>query len=93
MATEMDRFYDLLQRQGEILKAHGELLATIEQSQVDTRERLFGSAGSPGVIQYLHAEVARHSKQITFWKGGIAVLTLLWGAAVAYGSVIIGKQR
>ncbi len=92
MSSELDRFFDLLQGQSEELKTQGKLLATIQQSQADTHERLFGSGQAPGAIPYLHGEVSKHGRQIIFWKGAIAVLTVLWTGAVALAAAII-KHR
>src|ERR1700693_682581 len=100
MAGEMKRFYELLREQGRELSAQGKLLERITQSQSDQHERLFGSNGQPGAIQFIHNEVtemdtvvATHTRQISFWRGGIAVLAFLWTAAVAVGSVVVAKHR
>ena len=100
MADEMDRFFNLLQEQSRTLTEQGKVLAAIEQSQCDTHERLFGANGQPGAIQYLKSEidltnvaVARHASQITFWRGGLAVLGILWAATVAFASVVIGRHH
>ena len=92
-SDEMDRFFSLLQEQNRTLTEQGNMLAAIQQSQADTHERLFGGNGTPGIISYLHTEVAEHGKQIRFWKGAIAVLTFLWTAAIAFASAVIGKHR
>ena len=90
--ADLERIYD-------ILRTQGETLARIDQSQQDTRERLFGGNGQPGAIHFLQTEivatndtVARHGKQIQFWKGAVAVLTLFWTAAVAVAAAVI-KHR
>lgn len=84
-----DRIYDILQRQGETL-------ARIDQSQQDTRERLFGANGQPGALHFLQNEiaetnavVAKHGKQLQFWRGAIAVVGIIWTALVAMAAVII----
>jgi hypothetical protein len=84
--ADTDRIYD-------ILRTQGETLARIQQSQEDTRERLFGSAGAPGAIPHLQQMVARHETRINFWRGAIAILSVLWTAAMAYGAVVLGKHR
>jgi uncharacterized membrane protein len=93
MSTEMDRFFEQLQEQGRVLKTQGEVLATMAQSQKDTHERLFGNGSLQGSIPYLHAEVTKHSKQINFWRGAIAVLTVLWAGAVAYATAVVGHHK
>lgn len=65
----------------------------IKSSQEDTRKRLFGGDGEIGAIPYLHAEVKKHTSQITFWKGGLAVMSFLWAAAIAWGSAVISRHR
>jgi hypothetical protein len=99
MADEMDRFFHLLQEQSRTLTAQGNTLAAIAQSQQDTHERLFGGNGQSGALQFLATEindtkatVATHTKQITFWRGGLAVLTFLWGAAVAVAAVVLKRH-
>lgn len=84
--NEMDRFFTLLQNQGDELKRQGNLLATIAQEQKDTKERLFGGTNpnDPGAIPYLFTEVTKHGKQIVFWRGAFAVVGFLWTAAVAF---------
>ena len=79
---ELDRFFDLLQVQSQTLAEQGKSLAAIQQSMADTHERLFGNDG-------LHTQVVRHGKQIAMWKGAIAVLTILWGGAVALAATIM----
>ena len=99
MADELDRFFNLLQEQGRTLTAQGNTLAAIAQSQEGTHERLFGGNGQTGALQYLATEinetkatVAAHTRHITFFRGGLAVLTFLWGAAVAVAAVVF-KHR
>lgn len=82
---DIDRIY-------EILRIQGETLARISQSQEDTRERLFGGAGQPGAIPYLHAEVSKHSKQLTFYRGVLAAVSFLLTTAVAWAGVVISKH-
>ena len=77
-----DRVYDLLMKQGETL-------ATIRQSQDDLKERLFGAGGNPGIIQHFGTEIAIHGKQLGYFKGAAAVITLAWTAAVAIFAAII----
>lgn len=86
----MDRFFDLLKEQSKELKTQGQLLAAIQQSQADAHERLLGEHGA---IPYLHGEVSKHGRQITFWKGAIAVLTFMWGAAVAAAAAIYSHHK
>jgi hypothetical protein len=84
--ADIDRIYD-------ILRTQGETLATIRQSQEDTREQLFGAAGRPGAIPHLQQVVAQHESRINFWRGAIAILSFMWTAAMAYGAVVLGKHR
>lgn len=92
MSNELDRFFDLLQEQGRVMSRQGEALATIAQDQRDTRARLFGENGQPGVIKYLHEQVSQHSKQISVWRGALGVLAVLWTAAVAFAAAVL-KHR
>jgi hypothetical protein len=68
-------------------------VAHIKQSQEDTRTRLFGGDGAVGAIPYLHTEVSKHGRQLTFWRGAVAVLTFMWSAAIAWGSVILSRHK
>jgi hypothetical protein len=95
-----DRIYDLLQKQTEALHAQGVQMATVVQLQLDQKERLFGANGQPGIIKFLQDEIAEnketletHTKQITLWRGGLAVMGVVWTTALAYGGVIIGRHR
>lgn len=92
MSNELDRFFDLMQEQGRVLSHQGELLATIQQDQKDTRARLFGENGQPGVIQYLHGEVKQHGRQIATWRGALGILAVMWTAAVAFAAAML-KHR
>jgi len=99
MADEMDRFFNLLQEQSRTLTAQGNTLAAIAQSQEDTHERLFGGNGQPGALHYLATEindtkatVATHTRQLNFWKGGIAVLGFLWSAAIATAAIVFKRH-
>lgn len=83
--SDNNHTYEILQ----LLKEQGEMLARIDENQKNTNERLFGSNGA---IPYLHGEVSKHGRQITFWKGCIAVLTFLWAGVVTVGAAII-KHR
>lgn len=56
MASEMDRFYDVLSTQAATLEEQGKLLAAIGQAQLDTKERLFGTGNTPGLIPYMANE-------------------------------------
>ncbi len=87
-----DRIYELLHKQGE-------MLARIDQSQQDTRERLFGTNGQPGALQFLQNEISatntvveRHGKTIAYWKGALALLAVLWTGAIAVGAAVL-KHR
>lgn len=93
MSDEMDRFFNLLQDQNRVLVEQGKILARIEEAQENSHERLFGGPGQPGALHELNVIVATHTRQINFWKGGIAVLTFLWGVVLAWGGVIISKRR
>jgi len=92
MADEMDRFFNLLQEQGRTLTAQGNTLAAIAQSMEDTHERLFGTDGLATEINETQATVATHTKQLNFWRGGLAVLGFLWGAAVAVAAVMFKRH-
>jgi hypothetical protein len=92
MSDNFDRIYDILLKQGDTL-------ARIDQSQQDTRERLFGANGQPGTLHFLQTEIAatnivveKHGKTIAYWKGALALLTVLWTGAVAVGAAIM-KHR
>jgi hypothetical protein len=91
--SELDRFFDLLHEQGRSIHRQGEMLATIAQDQKDTRARLFGESGQPGAIQYLHTQVSAQGKQITFWKGALAVMAFVWTAAVAVAVAVVKGHR
>ena len=91
-SNEMDRFFFLLQEQGKTLKTQGEAIVKMSESLSNTHDRLFGEGQTPGVIPYLFSEVNKHGRQITFWKGGIAVLTFMWGAVLTWGGVVISKH-
>ena len=41
-------------------------LAKIEQIQEDLKERLFGAAGNPGIIQHFGLQLADHSKTLGY---------------------------
>jgi hypothetical protein len=91
--ADLDRIYDILQRQGETL-------ARIDQSQQDTRERLFGANGQPGALHFLQTEisgtneiVAKHGKQIQFWRGAMSIISLILTTALAWGGIVLGKHR
>lgn len=99
MADEMDRFFNLLQEQGRILTSQGNTLAAIAQSQDDTHERLFGASGQPGALHLLATQIAEtkatvstHTEQITFWRGGMAVLGFLWTAAIALAAIVFKRH-
>jgi hypothetical protein len=64
-SNELDRFYDLLSAQAKELTEQGKALATIAQSQVDTKERLFGAPGTPGIITYLADKNTALTKDIS----------------------------
>ncbi len=89
---ELGRVYDMLQKQNETMVKQGELLATIHTSQLEMKERLFGTNGNPGAIDHLYAETSRHSSQITFWRGGFAVLAFLWTALTALAAAVIKRH-
>lgn len=72
MASEMDRFFDLLQEQSRTLIAQGLTLATIAQSQKDGHERLFGQNGQPGIIQYLANEDKKLAGDVAELSKGLA---------------------
>lgn len=52
-ADEMDRFFSLLQTQGEKLDKLSETQAAMNQRLEDTHGRLFGENGQPGILKYL----------------------------------------
>jgi hypothetical protein len=80
--SDNDRIYDLLMQQTSTL-------AKISQSQDDLKERLFGAGGNPGIIQHYGKEIADHGRQLGYFKGAIAVITLAWTTAVAIIAAII----
>lgn len=90
---EMDRFYDLLQEQSRTLTEQGKALAAIGQSIAGTHERLFGTGNTPGAIPHLYAEVEKHGKQINMWRGALAVMTLIWGALMTWGGIVLSRRH
>ena len=97
---DTDRIYDMLSKQTEAIHAQGLQLATVLQMYVDSRERLFGANGQPGAIKFMQNEIEenreildKHSKQISMWRGGLAVMGVVWTTALAYGGVIIGRRH
>lgn len=99
MSDEISRIFETLRDQNKTLAAQDKLLAKIEQSQEDMCARLFGGAGQAGVLHYFadqlketNAVVSAQAKQITFWKGGIAVLGVLWTAILAVIGVVFKRQ-
>lgn len=97
---DADRIYELLRIQGETL-------ATIVQSQQDTKERLFGANGQPGALLFLQNEitktngvvsttndlVAKHTDQISFWRGAIAAIAMLFTSAAAWAGIVLSRHR
>lgn len=51
-----------------ILRQHGESLATVQESQKNIKERLFGGDGQPGAIGYLHAEHEKLAAELVVVK-------------------------
>lgn len=92
MADEMDRFFNLLQEQGRTLTAQGNTLAAIASSQESTHERLFGDNGLAAEIKETKATVAIHTRQLSYWRGGLAALIFLWGAAIAVAAVVFKRH-
>lgn len=82
-SDEISRVFDILQEQGRTLKDQGMLLAAIAQSQKDTNVRL----------EPLYDTVETHSRQIAFWRGSLAILTVLFTSAMAWAGIVIGKHR
>ena len=96
---DLDHIFEVLQDQNKTLARQGEMLASIAQSQNDTRERLFGANGQPGAIHYLNTEigktnlmVAKHTDQIAFWRGALAIVSFLLTTALAWGGIVLGKH-
>ena len=97
--ADFDRIYDILREQGETL-------ARIDQSQQDTRERLFGAAGQPGALHFLQNEIAetkadigktnlavdKHAKQIAFWRGALVIVGVIWTTLVAVGAALLQRK-
>jgi len=90
---DIDNIYEMLHKQGETL-------ATIAQSQVDTKERLFGANGQPGALHFLQTEISEtqkivsdHTSKFTFYRGAVAVLTFLWSAGVALAAVVLNRHK
>jgi len=97
---DLGHIYDMLKDQNEVMRKQAETLSAIAQSQNDTRERLFGGNGQPGALHYLNDEigktnavVAKHSSQIIFWRGALAVMSFLLTTAVAWAGIVLGKHR
>lgn len=87
--AELDRLFDMLQAQNKTLIEQGSTLAAIKASQDSTHERLFDSPDSLSAkIEKTDIVVARHSRQISFWRGGLAALAFLWAAAIAVAAVV-----
>ena len=94
------RIYDSLEKVNATLAAQGILRARMEQAQSDTRERLFGANGQPGIVSFLQGEisetqktVAEHGRKFVFYRGAVAVLTFVWGAAVAVVAAVINHHK
>lgn len=84
--SDFDRIYD-------ILRTQGETLARIDENQRNMHERLFvGSGDIPGAVPYLFATVSKHSTQITFWRGALAVISLLFTTALAWGGTVLARH-
>lgn len=78
-SPDLERIYDVLQRQNEVMHQHGVQMATLVQESKSTNERLFGVGTTPGIF----AVVARHHTQLGYMKGAAAILSMLWAAAIA----------
>lgn len=89
---QMARLFDMLDKQNIAMAEQGKCLARIQQSQDDTHERLFGGNGIVGHLPYLHTEVAAHGRQLTFYKGGLAILSFLWAAALAVAGAVFKRH-
>jgi len=97
---DIDRIYASLDRVNDALVEQGRQLAVISQGQNDTRERLFGANGQPGALHFMQGEiaetnkvVAKHTGQLTFYRGAIAVLVFVWSAAVGIAVAIINHHK
>ena len=91
--ADLDRIYEMLRQQGETLRIQGETLARIDESQKNTHDRLFqGSGNIPGAIPYLFAEVSKHGRQITFWRGALAVISVVFTTAMAWAGTVLAKH-
>lgn len=96
---DLDHIFNVLQDQNKTLAAQGALLASISRGQEDTRERLFGANGQPGALYFLSQEigktnvvVGKHTDQISFWRGALAIVTVLLTTAMAWAGVVLGKH-
>ena len=76
---DLERIYDILQKQNDVMHEHGRQMATLVGEVKSTNERLFGVGNTPGIF----AVVAGHSRQLGYFKGAAGVLAMLWTAAVA----------
>lgn len=81
--NDINRIYTILSEQNKTMREQGILLAKIEESHVNLSENLLGKDG-------LKRTVTRHSAQINYWRGSVAILfglwTLLSAAVVAYAA-------
>lgn len=91
--SDLGRIYEVLAEQNRTMAEQGKTLAAISQSMTDTRERLFGANGLPGALTKLETTVVRHTDQISFWRGSIAVIAFVLTTALAWAGVIIGRHR
>jgi len=92
--ADLDHIYDMLKDQNEVMRKQAETLSAIAQSQSDSRERLSLALGYfKDELSKTNLVVERHTNQITFWRGALAVIGVLWTAALAWGGVVISKHR
>lgn len=82
MSDNIDRIYDILMEQGKTL-------ARISESQENTRAALHFFQAE---IDKTNAVVAKHTDQISFWRGSLAIISILFTAALAWGGVVLGKH-
>lgn len=102
--TDLDPIYELLRAQGETLARIDER----QQNTSERLFGANGQPGALHFLQTeigsvkstfekdlgeTNAVVAIHGSQINFWRGALAVITVLFTAMAAWAGVIIGKHR
>lgn len=82
MSDNIERIYDILMEQGKTL-------ARISESQENTRAALHFFQAE---VDKTNTIVAKHTDQINFWRGSLAVITVMFTSAMAWAGVVISKH-